>query len=103
MLTAWVGSGQQETTIRLPVKVAPSSPREGIAGWLGDTLKVRVRAAAERGRANSAAEQVVANALGVPEESVRIVAGRASRLKVMEVSRLSEAEVRRRLGQDGLG
>ena len=86
-----------ETTIRLPIKVAPSSPRDGIAGWLGDALKVRVRAPAERGRANAAAERVVAGALGIPEARVRIVAGRTSRLKMIDVSGLTAAEVRQRL------
>lgn len=94
---------QQERTIRLPIKVVPSSPRDGIAGWLGDRLKVRVRAPAERGRANAAAERVVAVALRTPQESVRIVAGRNSRLKVLDVSGLSEADVRRRLTRDGSG
>jgi uncharacterized protein YggU (UPF0235/DUF167 family) len=77
----------------------PGSSREGIAGWLGDTLKVRVRARAERGRANAAVEEVVASALGVPAHCARIVAGRGSARKVMEISGLSEAEVRERLSK----
>jgi len=35
--------------LRLALKVIPGSSREGLAGWLGDSLKVRVRVPAERG------------------------------------------------------
>ena len=85
--------------IKLAIKVVPRSSRDGIAGWLGETLKIRVRAPAERGRANVAVEGIVANALGVPEKCVRIVAGRTSARKVVEVSGLSEAEIDHRLAK----
>jgi uncharacterized protein YggU (UPF0235/DUF167 family) len=77
----------------------PGASRDGIAGWLGETLKVRVTAPAERGRANAAVEELLAGALDVPGECVRIVAGRAAARKIVEISDLSEAEVRRRLSQ----
>ncbi|MFP6608142.1 MAG: DUF167 domain-containing protein, partial [Myxococcota bacterium] len=48
------------------VKVVPGSSRDAIAGWLGEALKVRVRAPAERGKANASVEKIVADALGVP-------------------------------------
>jgi uncharacterized protein YggU (UPF0235/DUF167 family) len=84
---------------KLKVKVVPGSSRDCIAGWLGDTLKVRVTAVAERGRANAAVEATLAEALGVPRASTRVVRGRASQRKVVEVVGLSEAEVHRRLGK----
>ncbi len=40
-------------TTRLLIKVVPASSRDCIAGWLGETLKVRVRAPAECGKANA--------------------------------------------------
>ena len=83
--------------MRLAIKVVPSSSRDGLAGWLGDTLKVRVSAPAERGRANAAAERVVAEALGLPAKSARVVVGMTSARKVLEISGLTEAEVRARL------
>jgi len=84
---------------RLPVKVVPGASRDGLAGWLGDALKVRVTAAAERGRANAAVQEIVARALGVPAASVRLVAGAASARKILAIDGLSEAEVRRRLAK----
>lgn len=83
--------------MRIALKVVPGSTREGIAGWLGDALKVRVRAPAEGGRANEAVVRVVANALGLPVDSVRIRAGGASPRKTLEIDGLSLADVRERL------
>ena len=80
----------------MTVKVAPSSPHDALAGWLGDTLKVRVRAPAERGQANAAVVRVVAAALGVPAAGVRVVAGRTSRLKTLDIPGVTADDLRRR-------
>lgn len=86
-----------EESARLALKVVPGSSREGIAGWLGDALKLRVRAPAERGRANAAVEALLADALGVSATQVRIVAGHGAARKTVEIVGLSEGEVRERL------
>jgi uncharacterized protein (TIGR00251 family) len=83
----------------LRVKVVPGSSRDAIAGWLGEALKVRVRAPAERGKANASVEKIVADALGVPMACARIIAGRTSARKTLDVSGLSEADVHRRLSK----
>lgn len=83
----------------MPIKVVPASSRDCIAGWLGETLKIRVRAPAERGKANAAVEKLVAQALGVPKGSARIVAGKNSARKVVEIAGLSESEMYRRLSK----
>jgi uncharacterized protein len=77
--------------------VTPKASREGVVGWVGDALKVRVRAAPERGRANEAVRAVLAAALGVPADSVRLVAGHAAPRKLVEVDGLDDAELRRRI------
>jgi uncharacterized protein YggU (UPF0235/DUF167 family) len=58
-----------------------------------------VSAPAERGKANAAAEKTIAATIGVPPESVRVVKGRTSPQKVVEISGLSEAELHRRLAK----
>ena len=84
-------------TIQLQVKVVPGSSRDCIAGWLGETLKVRVSVPAERGKANAAVERLVAEALGIPAKCARIAAGSRSARKRIEISGLSEAEIHQRL------
>jgi len=86
---------------RISVKVVPGASREGVAGWLGEALKLRVAAPPERGRANAAVEAALARALGLPEGSVRVVRGATSPRKLVEIDGLSQAEVHRRLGKDG--
>ncbi len=86
-------------TVRLPITVVPGSSRNCVAGWLGGRLKVRVTAAAERGKANSAVETVLSEALAVPKSSVTIVRGGGSRRKVIEIRGVSESEVYRRLSK----
>jgi uncharacterized protein YggU (UPF0235/DUF167 family) len=83
--------------VKLPLKVVPGSSRSGIAGWLGDALRVKVTAAAERGRANAAVEELLSEALALPRGAVKIVAGASSPRKIVEIAGLSEAEIRRRL------
>ena len=82
---------------RLPVKVVPGSSRNCVAGWLGETLRVRVTAPPERGKANTAVEKVLAKALGVSNDAVNIVKGPTSPRKVVEIRGLPEAEIRSRL------
>ncbi len=79
--------------------MVPGSSRDCIAEWLGETLKVRVRAPAERGKANAAVETVLTEALGVPKGCARIVAGHTSERKNVEISGLYEYEVRDQLSK----
>lgn len=86
-----------DARIRLKVKAVPGASREGVVGWLGDALKVRVTAPAEGGEANAAIEALLAGALGLPTRSVRIVAGGSSPRKVVEATGISAEEARRRI------
>jgi uncharacterized protein len=86
-------------SIQLPVKVVPASSRSGIAGWLGDTLKVRVTAPPERGKANAAVEATIAAALGISVTCARVIHGKTSPRKIVEIVGLSEGEVHRRLSK----
>ncbi len=80
--------------MRLDLKVVPKASRDRIVGWYGARLKIQVRAAPERGKANQAVEELLSDVLGM---RVRIIAGAASPLKTAEVD-ASEDLVRARLG-----
>ena len=101
-IDAYTGAASIDMSDRstmLALKVIPGSSRDCIAGWLGESLKVRVRAPAERGKANAAVERLVAHASGVPVSSVQIVAGMSSAQKRLEISGLSLGEIHRRLAK----
>jgi len=59
---------------------------------------VRVAAPPERGKANAAVERLVAELVGIPRGQVAITAGYTSVRKTLELTGVSEEEVRRRLG-----
>lgn len=85
--------------MRLRVKIVPAASRDEIAGWLGDALKVRVRALPERGRANAAMVRVIADALAIPSARIRVIGGHATPHKTLELDDLSEAAVHRCLAK----
>jgi uncharacterized protein YggU (UPF0235/DUF167 family) len=68
-----------------------------LLGWQGDVLRLSVAAPAQRGKANEAALRLLAAALGLPRERLRIVRGHTSRQKVIAIQGLDEAEARARL------
>jgi uncharacterized protein YggU (UPF0235/DUF167 family) len=75
--------------MQLRVKVVPGARNEGVE-WLGDLLKVKVRAPPEKGRANAAVEELLAERLALPLSSVRIVAGFGSPLKTLEITAIAD-------------
>ncbi len=81
----------------LEVKTIPSAPRDEIAGWLGDALKVKVHAPALEGRANDALLEFLADKLGVHRRDVTLVRGDKSRHKVVRIAGLTLAEVKARV------
>jgi len=81
----------------LELKVIPNAPRDEIAGWLGDALKVKIHAPALEGRANDALLDFIAEQLGVPRRTVTLLRGDKSRRKVVQIAHLEAADVRKRL------
>ncbi|TMG75382.1 MAG: DUF167 domain-containing protein [Betaproteobacteria bacterium] len=70
----------------LAVHAQPGAKTNEIAGIHGESLKIKVAARPEKGRANAALVALLAAALGVPKGSVRVVKGGASRQKTVLVA-----------------
>jgi uncharacterized protein YggU (UPF0235/DUF167 family) len=83
------------------VRVTPGARRSEVVGRLGDAWKLRVHAAPERGRANAAVVALLADALGVPRAELRVVAGHATRDKVVELGQMTLEEAERLLFSAG--
>lgn len=86
---------QEGADIVLRVKVVPGARRDGIAGLLGDRLKVRVAAPPEGGRANEAVCELLAKALGLPRGAVSIERGPGHPEKLVRVRDADAAAVLR--------
>jgi uncharacterized protein (TIGR00251 family) len=83
------------TTLR--IHLTPRSARDAVLGFEGGVLRARVMAPPVEGRANEALLRLLANALGVPKSSLRILRGERGREKLVAIEGLDAAEVRRRL------
>ena len=75
--------------MRIQIKVVPGASRNEISGWLGDSLKLRVRSPAEAGKANADVIRLVSTLLAVPRTSMRIVSGTSSSRKILEIDGLA--------------
>ena len=84
-------------TTRLRLRVSPGADRSEVVGRHGDAWRIRVVAAPERGKANASVVELLAGTLGLARRAVRVVAGEASRNKVVEVDGLTFDEAERRL------
>jgi uncharacterized protein len=82
---------------RIAVTVSPGAKRTELVGRHGDGWRARVAAPPEGGRANAALADLLADALGVRRDQVRVVAGQASRRKLVEIDGLDADEIARRL------
>lgn len=83
----------------LRVRVQPRASRDGVVGWAGSTLRVRVNAPPVDGEANQAVRALLARCLGVPRSAVTLVGGAHGRDKLIRVEgcSLETAEARIRV------
>jgi uncharacterized protein YggU (UPF0235/DUF167 family) len=79
--------------------VIPGSEKPGVVGPYGEGWKLRVAAPPERGKANEATLELLAETLGLAATNLRLVSGHGSRDKTVEVSGLTMDEAERRLAQ----
>ena len=77
----------------------PGSGKPGVVGRYGEAWKLRVTAPPERGKANEATLDLLADTLGLATTELRLRSGHGSRDKTVEVSGLTTDEAERRLAQ----
>ena len=82
----------------LPVKVVPGASRSRIAGRYGDGIKVQVAAAPERGKANEAVIELLAEAFGLRRNQITIVSGHTQPRKIVQID-IPEADLTAKLAE----
>ena len=85
--------------VRVPVRVMPRSSHNRIEGVRASRLLVRVTAPPVDAAANTAVIAVLAEAFGLPRQSIQIVSGATSRNKTIEITGLGDEAYRRWLAQ----
>lgn len=84
---------EAEGGVVFSVKVVPASSRTTISGLLDGTLKIKVKAPPQKGRANDCLIDFLAKQLGVKKSNVKIIAGQTSPIKKVQVLGLSSETV----------
>jgi uncharacterized protein (TIGR00251 family) len=80
---------------RLNVKVVPGSSRNQIVGWLGDALKIKVTAPPEKGQANEAVIELLAEALDLTTDDIEVLSGHSSPSKVIAINGIDDEAIRK--------
>jgi uncharacterized protein (TIGR00251 family) len=94
-----IGITAKEGAVLFAVRVSPGASRSRILGEHAGALKLAVAAAPEKGKANKAVIDFLAEALGVRKADVTVVAGETSRDKRIRVTGLDAGRVSGKLSE----
>src|SRR5437879_5464812 len=81
----------------IAVRAQPGARRNAIVGEQADALKVAVTAPPDKGRANAAIAEVLAEALGLKRSQVELVSGPTNRAKKFLLRSLTADALRSKL------
>lgn len=76
---------QQGNTLILNAHIAPNSSRTEIVGLHGDSLKIKIKAPAQDGKANEELVRFLSEKLNVPKRNIEIVKGHTQKKKFVEI------------------
>jgi uncharacterized protein (TIGR00251 family) len=85
--------------VRLTLHVRPGASRNAFTGPHGDAIGVSLAAPPVDGKANRMLLAFLAECLGVPRRTVRLVAGARSRRKIVDVSGISPQAAQLSIGE----
>ncbi len=78
----------------LSIRTQPGSSKNRIIGEYGGRLKLAVTVAPEKGKANKAITELLANTLHIRESSIHIISGESSRDKRLMIEGLTPKDIR---------
>ena len=72
------------------IKVLPKSPKNEVVEILEDadgekTIKIRIKAVPEKGKANAELIKFLGKKLGVPRDKISIISGKTEQLKLVKI------------------
>ncbi len=78
--------------MKIKIRVQPRAKRNRLAGQLQDEWKLQLTAPPVDGKANQACIEFFARGLGIPRSRVRLLSGKKSQHKLLELEEVTEAE-----------
>jgi uncharacterized protein (TIGR00251 family) len=85
----------------LSIRIQPRASKNGIVTMEDGGLKIRLTAPPVDGAANEALVKFLSGVLSIPKSRVEIVSGHTSRDKIVRISGMNGAEVKRVLNSRG--
>jgi len=79
----------------IKIKLLPRSSKSQIMGREGEFYKVKVNSPPVDGEANKELISLISKRLKVPKDSIEIIAGKTSRMKILRVAGLDPPSVSR--------
>ncbi|HEU64425.1 hypothetical protein LCGC14_2480680 [marine sediment metagenome] len=76
----------------IKVKIIPKSKVNQIISFEEDTLKIRIKASPEKGKANKELIRFIAKSLSIAQNRISIVSGHTSRLKKLQIEGISKKD-----------
>ena len=83
--------------MKIQIKVIPSSSQDCIAGWLENTLKIKVKAPPEKGKANAAVIKLLEKSLLLAKGSVTIETGLSATRKTIIIHGANENIIKNKI------
>jgi uncharacterized protein (TIGR00251 family) len=80
---------QAGNAVVFSVKVVPRSSKTALTGILGGMLKVKLAAPPEKGKANQALVEFLADALDIKKAAIKITSGLTSPVKTIQIEGVS--------------
>jgi len=80
--------------------VTPNSSHNSVVGEVSDEIRIKIRAPAVAGKANTALVEYLAELTGLAKSKIEIKAGVRTRTKLVQFDGVHPTELRRRLGLD---
>lgn len=76
----------------LRIKVLPKSPKNKVVEILEDadgekTIKIRIKAVPEKGKANAELIKFLSKELNVPRDKISIISGKTEQLKLVKIAK----------------
>ena len=71
--------------VNLSVQISANARHSEIVGWVGDRLKIRIKAPAVDGKANAELLRFLSETLDVRQNCVHILRGETAKLKVISI------------------
>ena len=83
--------------VLIDIHVQPGARKTEVVGLYGDAIKIKVAATPERGIANEALVEFIAERVGLSKSFVKVVRGRTGRRKTIALEGICEEDARSRL------